>query len=136
MTEVAYSLAARYDIGRFLGKGGFGEVRDAISKQEAEVRAVKIFLRLNLSTEVERGIRSEAALLQSLNHPNIVRGYEFFEVRGGDRTQPACAYTHLHIHIHTHIHITPPHTHIHIHTPTHNYLSVSVYLSIYLSLSL
>jgi serine/threonine protein kinase len=78
-TELPHNVAARYTIGEVLGKGGFAEVRTAISKVDDSTMAIKIMTRQHINSEAEKGIRSEVSLLQSLNHPNIVRGFDFFE---------------------------------------------------------
>lgn len=70
-----------YDLRDVLGSGTCGEVRRAIHRQTGEQRAVKIIkmsangrnhtaIRLK---ETEKTLKAEAAILQSLNHPYIVK---------------------------------------------------------------
>lgn len=77
--ESTHSVHAKYDIGKVLGTGGYATVREAVSKSDQSVVALKMMNRENLDATSEKNIRSEVSLLQSLNHPNIVRGFEFFE---------------------------------------------------------
>ena len=76
---VSHSIHARFDIGKVLGTGGYATVREATSKTDQSVVALKMMNREHLDSNTEKNIRSEVSLLQSLNHPNIVRGYDFFE---------------------------------------------------------
>lgn len=77
--DVPHSIHARFDIGKVLGTGGYATVREATSKLDQSVVALKMMNRENLDAATEKNIRSEVSLLQSLNHPNIVRGFDFFE---------------------------------------------------------
>lgn len=54
-------------------------MREAVSKQDGHVVALKMMSREHLDSNAEKNIRNEVSLLQSLNHPTIVRGYDFFE---------------------------------------------------------
>lgn len=77
--EVPHSVHARYEIGAILGKGGYAVVREAVSKIDGSIVALKMMKRDSLDRAAEKTIRSEVSMLQSLNHPNIVRGFDFFE---------------------------------------------------------
>ena len=77
--DVPHTVNARYEIGNILGQGGYAVVREATSKIDGQIVALKVMNRENLDSNAEKTIRSEVSLLQSLNHPNIVRGYDFFE---------------------------------------------------------
>eukprot|EP00403_Amphidinium_massartii_P016346 CAMPEP_0178416808 /NCGR_PEP_ID=MMETSP0689_2-20121128/24253_1 /TAXON_ID=160604 /ORGANISM="Amphidinium massartii, Strain CS-259" /LENGTH=385 /DNA_ID=CAMNT_0020038161 /DNA_START=88 /DNA_END=1241 /DNA_ORIENTATION=- len=73
----------RYEIGRILGSGSFGQVREAVLKDDdsSEIRAVKVIERDN-----DSGVWSswaifmrEIELLQEITHKNIIRYYDFYE---------------------------------------------------------
>lgn len=71
----------KYELGKVLGSGSFGQVREAKLKDSTEVRAVKML-------EPDKGdgewsnhamfIR-EINLLQQIDHKNIIRYYDFYE---------------------------------------------------------
>jgi calcium-dependent protein kinase len=68
-----------YRMGKVIGSGAFGEVRRAIHRDTNEARAVKIF-RKEMATESSKNkLMQEINILRSLDHPNIIRVYEFFE---------------------------------------------------------
>ena len=62
-----------------LGKGAFGEVRKALHLQSGVYRAVKIIYKAQASSEEQKKILNEIEILRSLDHPNIVKIYEYFE---------------------------------------------------------
>lgn len=78
-SSLPHNIHARYEIGQVLGQGGYATVRQASSKVDGTLVALKMMNRDNLDTNAEKNIRNEVSLLQSLNHPNIVRGFDFFE---------------------------------------------------------
>lgn len=73
------SLKDNYQIGKPLGEGGFGEVRYCRSKTTKEARAVKFIHKNRLSEDDKSMIMNEVAVLGQMDHPNIVRLYEFYE---------------------------------------------------------
>ena len=69
-----------YSVGRPLGKGSSGEVRFCTHNKTGSLRAVKIFNKNTLmSTESKKNFLNEVNILKILDHPNIIRVYEFFE---------------------------------------------------------
>lgn len=71
----------KYDFGKVLGSGSFGQVREIRLKGQSEVRAVKMIERDD--DESEWGNQAifvrEATLLQQMKHENIVRYMDFYE---------------------------------------------------------
>lgn len=68
-----------YRIGKVLGSGAFGEVRLCLHKDTQTQRAVKV-LRKNLLDDKEMDmLKNEIAILKEMDHPNIVKMYEFLE---------------------------------------------------------
>lgn len=69
-----------YQIGRKLGSGAFAEVKFCIHKQNKVNRAVKIISKQMLESEAARNqFIKEVEILKLLDHPNIIRVFEFFE---------------------------------------------------------
>lgn len=62
-----------------LGKGAFGEVRTAVHLESNQQRAVKIVYKHECSQEDQKKILNEVEVLRHLDHPNIIKIYEFFE---------------------------------------------------------
>ena len=61
-----------------LGRGAYGEVRKAIHLATNESRAVKIIYKQDCNTEDQQKIFKEINVLRQLDHPNIVKIYEYF----------------------------------------------------------
>ncbi len=89
------SLADFYDIKEPIGKGKFGLVRAAISREKGNRVAVKIIKKSSLSSEDMGLIRREIEILKLCQHPNIILLHDIFEnteyiyivmelMRGGD----------------------------------------------------
>lgn len=74
----SYDKKSKYKMGRTLGAGTYGIVREAES-DEGKV-AVKIILKKNVKGN-EQMVYDELDMLQSMHHPNIVRFVDWFESR-------------------------------------------------------
>lgn len=73
-------LRDSYRIGSKLGDGAFGSVRKITHRVTGEVRAVKTIHKKTLRSEEERQtFFNEVSVLRSLDHPNILKLYEFFQ---------------------------------------------------------
>jgi calcium-dependent protein kinase len=69
-----------YRLGKVIGTGTYGEVRLCYHRESNNKRAVKIIRKDLMTSEVLRtNLEKEIAILRSLDHPNIIRIYEFFE---------------------------------------------------------
>lgn len=62
-----------------IGKGAFGEVRKAFHLESGDFRAVKIVYKDICESEEKEKIFNEIEILKQLDHPNIIKVYEFFE---------------------------------------------------------
>jgi len=62
-----------------MGEGAFGEVRFCHHKITGEARAVKLIQKGKLTAEKKVAIFNEFEILKSLDHPNIVCLYEFYD---------------------------------------------------------
>lgn len=79
MIENAGKLRDHYRIGKILGAGAFGEVRICVHKDSNTQRAVKVLRKSAMDEEEERMLFNEINILKQLDHPNIVKMYEFFQ---------------------------------------------------------
>lgn len=61
-----------------IGRGAYGEVRKAMHIPTNEIRAVKIIYKKDCNPEEQQNIYSEVKILKQLDHPNIVKIYEYF----------------------------------------------------------
>ncbi|CAD8110074.1 unnamed protein product [Paramecium sonneborni] len=62
-----------------LGSGAYGEVRKGIHKQTGIMRAVKIIHKSQTTKEEQERLMNEVQILQKLDHPNIIKIYEFYQ---------------------------------------------------------
>lgn len=72
----------KYELGEILGSGSFGQVRQAVMKENrGEVRAVKMIECDKDDSEWSNKAMfvREVTLLQQINHENIIRYYDFYE---------------------------------------------------------
>lgn len=70
-------------LGKNLGKGTFGIVRLALNETTKQKVAIKIMRTSRLRTEKEiQRVKTEVALCQKLNHPNIIKTHDVFENDG------------------------------------------------------
>lgn len=74
------SIYALYDFREELGVGSYGRVVSAVHKKTRDRRAIKIINKLAIqSDEIRKKIMSEVEIQRRLDHPNIVRIFEFHE---------------------------------------------------------
>lgn len=77
MIETKEKLTKKYEIQGTIGRGAFGEVHKARNKINKEIYALKIihkYLYPNIETLIQ-----EIEILKTLDHPNILRIYEYFQ---------------------------------------------------------
>ncbi|CAE8626550.1 unnamed protein product [Polarella glacialis] len=67
----------KYDMGKVLGKGTYGEVLLATNKQSGQVRAIKIIAKEKVRGDIEF-MKQEIQNLTQLDHPHILKLYEFY----------------------------------------------------------
>ena len=68
-----------YNLGKCLGKGTFGEVHLCVHKESGAERAVKCIRKSRFDVAEKAFLVNEITILRSLDHPNIVKMYEYFE---------------------------------------------------------
>jgi calcium-dependent protein kinase len=68
-----------YRIGKVLGEGAFGEVRLCVHRDSGAQRAVKVLRKSHMDDDEKRMLFNEINILKDIDHPNIVKMYEFFE---------------------------------------------------------
>jgi len=72
-------LRDHYRIGKILGTGAFGEVRMCVHRESNAQRAVKVLRKSNMDEDEKRMLFNEINILKEIDHPNIIKMYEFFE---------------------------------------------------------
>jgi len=75
----AGKLRDYYRIGKMLGSGAFGEVRVCVHRESNNQRAVKVLRKSHMDEDEKRMFFNEINVLKDLDHPNILKMYEFFE---------------------------------------------------------
>ena len=73
------SINDNYRMGKTLGEGAFGKVCLVTHKPSEMVRAMKILRKKDLFKDEEKELCDEIELLRNLDHPNILKLFEFFE---------------------------------------------------------
>ena len=68
-----------YIVGRLIGLGNYGEVRKVEHKASKMYRALKIISKRFLPPDKLKRIYYEIELLRKLDHPNVIKIYEYFE---------------------------------------------------------
>ena len=68
-----------YWLGEKLGQGAFGEVRVGNHILSGEDRAIKFINKKDYSTEKKHLLEQEVEVLGKMDHPNIVKIYEFYD---------------------------------------------------------
>ena len=69
---------SKYELVSYLGEGGFGKVYRVKDKLTGTNRAMKIIHVKSTSSDHEKKISKEINILKELDHPNIMKVFEFF----------------------------------------------------------
>ena len=74
-------FSVRYEKGDLIGRGSWGEVFKIINKDDRQLRAMKIIPKQKIKeAQLERNdLLREVDLQKNLDHPNILKVYEYFE---------------------------------------------------------
>ncbi|OEH80530.1 calmodulin-like domain protein kinase isoform 2 [Cyclospora cayetanensis] len=72
-------LSDRFQRVKKLGSGAYGEVLLCKDKQTGAERAIKIIKKSSVSAPSSGALLEEVAVLKQLDHPNIMKLYEFFD---------------------------------------------------------
>ena len=81
VTEKRGLLTDAYKIGKGIGDGAFGKVREGRQKATNEIRAIKTINKGKTTSnkQEQARFRNEVHILASMDHPNILRVFEFYE---------------------------------------------------------
>lgn len=71
-------IKTKYKICETIGKGSYGEVKKIMHKGCGDVRAMKIIRKEDAPKEYVTNLLNEIDILKQLDHPNIVKIYEFY----------------------------------------------------------
>lgn len=80
-TRAVEEYVGQYQIGKIIGKGGFGTVHKGRNLNTGEIVAVKCFRAEKIAKENMSVVMGEAELLMRLHHPNIVKFYGYVKTR-------------------------------------------------------
>ena len=78
MKENTGNIKDFYKISSCIGRGAYGEVRKCLHKETKALRAVKILNKKYLPKDELEKLVNEIDILKKLDHPNILKLYEFF----------------------------------------------------------
>lgn len=80
VSERRNPIEINYEILEIIGKGGFGEVKKVRHKELDVIRALKVIKKSRYKSPSElKLIKNEIAIMKLVDHPNIVKLFEFFE---------------------------------------------------------
>jgi calcium-dependent protein kinase len=73
-------IEVTYEVLEVIGKGGYGEVKKVKHKELDVIRALKVIKKSRYKSPQElKMIKNEINIMKVVDHPNIVKLYEFFE---------------------------------------------------------
>lgn len=73
-------IEVNYEVMEVIGKGGYGEVKKVKHKELDVIRALKVIKKTRYKSAAElKMIKNEISIMKVVDHPNIVKLYEFFE---------------------------------------------------------
>ncbi len=68
-----------YDFQDKIGEGSFGKVYRALHKDTGKLRAIKMLYKKQMANKAD--IMTEIENLKKLDHPNVIKLYEYFETK-------------------------------------------------------
>lgn len=71
-------VKTNYEEVSVIGKGAFGVVKKVIHKLTSQERAIKA---IKYVEEKEEALTNEISILKELDHPNVIKLFEFFQER-------------------------------------------------------
>jgi serine/threonine protein kinase len=80
--SIPHVFKLHYQLGEKIGSGGFAEVKAGININTKEEVAIKVIQTKDAPQPRLEAIRKEASILQDLDHPHIVKLFDFFEEEG------------------------------------------------------
>lgn len=78
-SQLIISSRAKFLNPQYFGIGAYGEVRKCLNKGSKALRAVKIINKQTLGEQDKEKLLNEIEILKTLDHPNILKLYEFFQ---------------------------------------------------------
>jgi len=72
------NIRDNYRIGQIIGSGTFAKIRLCIHKATGAQRALKVIPKNRFNPDQEQILKNEVKIHKSLDHPNIVKMYEYF----------------------------------------------------------
>ncbi len=94
MFETGNTIFDRYEVLSHLGEGGMGHVYKVLDKETQQILALKTLIpKAGTSTNAIIRFRKEFAAMQSLNHPNIIKAYNFHELNEISQSEQIFAFT-------------------------------------------
>jgi serine/threonine protein kinase len=72
-------VQAVYKIGKVLGFGSFGEIREVEHRESQEMYVIKMMTKRLMTASVLKRVQYEINIQKKMNHPNIAKITEWFE---------------------------------------------------------
>ena len=80
VSERKNPIEETYEVMEVIGAGGYGEVKKVRHKELDVIRALKTISKNKYKTAAEvKIIKNEIQFMKAVDHPNIVKLFEFFE---------------------------------------------------------
>lgn len=94
MFETGNTIFDRYEVLSHLGEGGMGHVYKVFDQETKQVLALKTLIpKVGTNINAITRFRKEFAAMQSLNHANIIKAYNFHELNTISQSEQIFAFT-------------------------------------------